>query len=182
MTTTNSTCSRSSFREHKPYRIQLFDDEPVLATRQEMLDQQQACAIANVPFRSWAIGDPGWITMDAERRIFFLKKPWSENAKREACKLLSHQAQGRAWTILEGWPLKTVVEYAPQPSMNIETVGVTPIIMEGFGRRAMIRWSVQSVDIDDQDEEFSNLDKAIIRASVRALEAKLTTAASQPES
>ena len=164
----------------KTVKIDLYGDNEVeYFTPQESTHYWRAAAWLGLPARMWRCGDPGCICMTDEARWEIRKQEISEADAFAIRDLLVTKAAVRADELFEGhdWLKIKVVEGISGnswPSLEFDgTVALTPdVVTKKFGR-GFHRWYVQSVDIDDAEDVFPNLDEALIRAAARALERKL---------
>lgn len=164
----------------KTVKIDLYGDNEVeYFTPQESTHWWRAAAWIGLPSKMWRSGDPGWIHMTDEIRWEIRKQEISEADAFAIRDLLLTKAAARADDLFEGhgWlkiKMVVAVDGRSWPSLEFDgTVALTPDVVTKKIGRGFTRWYVQSVDIDDAEDVFPNLDDALIRAASRALERRL---------
>ena len=144
-------------------------------TEEAALSHWKACAWLRIPCRIWRVFGPGWVKMTDEiARTTFSKQELTYEDKRVIAQLLCHKADARSWTLMENLDfIKLSVDYGKphesEPSLLVNNIAVTPEILTGLGQ-LVAKWYVQSVDVDDREDEFLSLDEALIRAATRECE------------
>lgn len=153
-------------------QIALYNEEPGTLTREEALSYWKASAWLRIPCRMWQAGARVKMTDEIARNV--RKQELTYEDKRVIAQLLCHKADARSWTLMENLDfIKLSVDYGKpresEPSLLVNNIAVTPEILTGLGQ-VVAKWYVQSVDVDDREDEFLSLDEALIRAATRACE------------
>jgi hypothetical protein len=152
--------------------LQTYNEEPETLTREEALSYWKACAWLRIPCRMWQAGARVKMTDKIARNV--RTQELTSEDRRVIGQLLCHNADARSWTLLDGFAFINVSgkPHEAEPSLMVDAIAVTPEVVTAFGRVAA-RWHVQSVDIDDRQDECLSLDEALIRATTRAIERKI---------
>jgi hypothetical protein len=140
-------------------QIAMYNEEPGTMTPEEAVAHWKACAWLRIPCRMWSSGTRVKMTDKIARSV--RTEELTSDDRRVIAQLLCHNADVRSWTLLDGFDfIKVSVDYGKphesEPSLLVDNIAVTPEVVTGFGRVAP-RWYVQSVDIDDRQDECPSL-------------------------
>jgi hypothetical protein len=168
-----------------PMQVALFDDMPQTVTRERGLAMMKACALLRIPFRYRQVSDEptGWQTLKEDsmqmvhlRHAGILHDERGELERREICELVCQECEVKADNMLADFPFKVSITYRDEhqeASVQVDNLSICPEVTGAAFGRAVVKWHVMSIDIDDQQDEFVQMEKAIVCAASRATERKL---------
>ena len=155
------------------------DNEPEWFTQKDARSYWKASAWLGLPATMWRTRDPGLIRMTEECRTTLRKLEITDRDAFAMRDLLTTKADVRADNLFEGHDWLTIkydkaVFGETNPGLIFGgTVALTPDVNTKKFGRGFVTWCVQSIDVDDREDTFPNLDDALIRAATRAFEKQL---------